>query len=470
MSNCYTFATQQHIKQIATPIHLFTTDQFNHWLTKQDKATKTWCNAMTFTAKPETTCLIPSKEGSLHAVVVGINSIEDMWNVGNLSSTLPFGNYYLDGITDASILQRSALAWALGAYIFSRYKTDKQPAKKIAVLCLPKEYERPDQTALNETIKSIYLIRDLINTPTEDMSPAELAGAAVALGKEFKAKVTQIIGDELLRHQYPTIHTVGRASTRPPRLIDLQWGKATHPKLTLIGKGVCFDSGGLDLKPSSAMALMKKDMGGAAHVLGLARLIMATRLPVRLRVLIPAVENVISGNAYRPGDVIVTRSGKSVEVNNTDAEGRLILSDALTEAVSESPDLVIDITTLTGAARIALGTDVPVFFTPQDTIADELSRSSATTQDPIWRLPLYKPYRKLLDSTIADISNASNSPYGGAITAALFLKEFIPDTIPWIHFDLMAWNIGNRPGRPDGGEAMSIRAIFSYLQNRFLSL
>jgi leucyl aminopeptidase len=269
-----------------------------------------------------------------------------------------------------------------------------------------------------------------------------------------------------LSKNYPAIHAVGRAASHAPRLIDLRWGKKHHPKLTLVGKGVCFDSGGLDLKPASGMRLMKKDMGGAAHAIGLSNMIMRAGLPVRLRMLVPAVENAVAGNAYRPGDVLSSRKGLSIEIDNTDAEGRVVLCDALTEAVSESPDLVIDFATLTGAARVALGTDLPAMFCNHDEVADSIAASARRVLDPVWRLPLHRPYRELIDSQIADILN-SGGPYGGAITAALFLQDFVPDSTPWVHFDLMAWNLRSRAGRPEGGEAMALRALLDYLRNRY---
>jgi leucyl aminopeptidase len=336
-----------------------------------------------------------------------------------------------------------------------------------AQLVLPKEV---DHSPIENIVESIYLVRTLINVPTDDMGPSELAAAAAQLAKKYKAMFKQIIGKELLKNNYASIYTVGRGSDDAPRLLDLRWGNKKHPKVTLVGKGVCFDTGGLDIKPASAMLLMKKDMGGAAHVLGLARMIMEAKLPICLRVLIPAVENAVDGNAYRPGDIITSRKGITIEVGNTDAEGRVVLADALTEAVSEKPDLLIDIATLTGAARVALGTELPAVFSNQDKIVEELTIHAKLVQDPIWRLPLFALYRDSLNSSIADINNNASDSYGGAITAGLFLKEFVPDDISWLHFDLMAWNLKTRAGRPQGGEAMALRALFSYLTERFGSL
>jgi len=452
MLTCFTQSASN-----AVPIIPVISNEFTTWLNSQSTQIKTWVASVNFTAKPETFCLIPDTNGTLSQVLVGIKNVEDFWAYGLLPTALPPGNYQLTNIDSKDLLTRAAIAWGLGAYQFTRYKVSN---KTIAQLVIPEI----NSTHIENVVASIYLVRDLINTPTEDMGPEQLAQAAFALGKEFNANVMQIVGDDLLKENYPTIHAVGRASNRAPRLVDLRWGQKNKFKLTLVGKGVCFDSGGLDIKNASGMALMKKDMGGVAHVLGLARMIMSANLPINLRVLMPLVENVISGNAYKPGDVIKTRKGLTVEIGNTDAEGRLVMCDALAEAATENPDLIIDFSTLTGAARVAVGTDIAAMFTDHDTIADELIKYSKQEQDPIWRLPLYAPYRKLIDSSIADINNSGNSPYAGAITAGLFLKDFVPENIPWVHFDFMAWNLSNRPGRPEGGEAATLRAMFAYLQ------
>ncbi len=313
---------------------------------------------------------------------------------------------------------------------------------------------------MKHTAEAIGLVRDLVNTPAADMGPAQLAEAARDLAKRHRGKCTVLVGDTLLKRNYPAVHAVGRAAAEEPRLIDLRWG-SKGPKVTLVGKGVCFDSGGLDLKPAAGMKLMKKDMGCAAHVLGLASLIMAEKLPLQLRVLVPAVENAVSGNAFRPLDVLQTRKGLTVEVGNTDAEGRLVLCDALAEADSEKPDLLIDFATLTGAARVALGPDLPAMFCNDDKLAGLILRHGAVEGDPVWRLPLHKGYRPGLESKVADLNNISNSPYGGAITAALFLENFVSPGTRWAHFDIMAWNVATRPGRPEGGEAMGLRAVYA---------
>ena len=431
------------------------------WLERQDESLRRWLTETDFKMKPGDFSLVPGTEGGLRAVVTCVKSGDDLWALGGLPAALPAGDYYLDAILESRQRERLTLGWALGAYQFTRYKAPKRAPARLA----------PDPACDTERIQrqlaAVALVRDLVNTPAADMMPEHLAEAILALGGEFGASVEQIVGDDLLAQNYPVIHAVGRASVHPPRLLDLRWGDAAHPKVTLIGKGVCFDSGGLDLKPSGAMRLMKKDMGGAATALGLARLVMGAGLPVRLRVLVAAVDNAVSGNGFRPGDVLRSRQGTTVEIHNTDAEGRLILCDALAEAGSERPALILDFATLTGAARIALGTDVPALFSNDDALATGLLAMAEREQDPVWRLPLHQPYREMLDSKIADLANATESSYAGAITAALFLNEFVPAGIPWAHFDLMAWNLKARPGRPEGGEAMGMRAVFAWLEQRY---
>lgn len=455
MLSCF---VTRNVKNVI-PIKIVLQNEFSNWLAKQNKIVKQWLSVNQFRGEAGNVSLIPDDSGNVHSVVCCVLDIKNFWAVGNLPITLPEGVYQFE--VKATEYQNFAIVWGLGAYQFTRYKKAlRTPAK----LFLPKDVSSEQ---VNNIVESIYLVRDLINIPTDDLGPSELAEAAARLAKTYKAKFKQIIGNDLLKQNYPAIHAVGRASDDAPRLIDIRWGNKKHPKVTLVGKGVCFDTGGLDIKPSSAMLIMKKDMGGAAHVLGLARMIMEANLPICLRVLIPAVENSVSGNSYRPGDVIKSRKGLTIEIGNTDAEGRLILADALTEAVSENPDLLIDISTLTGAARIALGTDLAGLFANQDDVAHEVLQQANRELDPIWRLPLFSGYRDSLNSSIADINNVSPDSYGGAITAALFLKEFVPDNIPWMHFDLMAWNLKPRPGRPQGGEAMGLRALFSYLNQRF---
>ena len=350
----------------------------------------------------------------------------------------------------------------LGCYTFDAYSDSKR--RDHPSLVWPANADRKGSLA---AVEAQSLVRDLINTPANDMGPERLEAAVRQLGERHGAQVSSIVGDELLAQNYPTIHAVGRAAAIAPRLIDLVWGDEDRPKLTLVGKGVCFDSGGLDLKPPAGMRLMKKDMGGAANMIGLAHMVMAAALPVRLRLLVPAVENSVSGNAMRPMDVIRTRKGLTVEIGNTDAEGRLILCDALAEASGESPDLILDCATLTGAARTALGADLPALFCNDDAVATALLAAGDAEQDPVWRMPLYRPYRKMLSSDVADLNNVSEAPLAGAVTAALFLERFVEPGTPWAHMDMMAWNREARPGRPRGGEAQFIRGAMAMLRRRY---
>lgn len=454
MLTCFTSNTKH-----STPIALIIQKNFSAWLKKQNSFTKKYLESTRFRGEAGNVALLPNSSGKISQIICCISDINNFWSVGSLSLTLPEGVYHFDSDFDESDLQRFYMAWGLGAYQFMRYK---KANRKPAQLSLPKKHNE-----IINIVESIYFVRDLINIPTDDMGPSELADAATKLAKQFRAQIKHIVGENLLKQNYPLIYAVGRASDDAPRLIDLRWGNKKHPRITLVGKGVCFDTGGLDIKPSFAMLLMKKDMAGGAHALGLARMIMQAKLPVCLRVLVPAVENAIAGNAFRPGDVINSRKGLTVEIGNTDAEGRLVLADALTEAASEKPELIIDLSTLTGAARVAVGTEISALFCNKDEIANEVLLHSEKQNDPMWRMPLFAPYRDSLNSSIADINNAGSDSYAGAITAALFLKEFITDDIPWMHFDMMAWNLKSRAGRPQGGEAMALRALFSYLQEKF---
>jgi len=452
MLNCFV----NHAKKV-TPINVVTQSEFSNWLTKQEPHIKNWLTANQFKGEPGNLNLVPDLKGKLDRVIFCVHDTNHFWSCGILPFSLPEGVYTLNVSEERFPL--FATAWGLGAYQFSQYK---KPMRNPAQLVLSKSFSE-----LNNIVQSIYQVRDLINTPTDDLGPSEFAEKIKNFCKDYKIQFHQIVGENLLKENYPTIYAVGRACDDAPRLVDLRWGNKKNPKVTLVGKGVCFDTGGLDIKNSSGMLLMKKDMGGAAHVLGLAQMIVEANLPINLRVIIPLVENSISGNAYRPGDIIKTRKGITVEVGNTDAEGRLVLCDALTEAVTDNPDLIIDIATLTGAARIALGTDLPAMFCNNDKVAHDVIKASEEQFDPVWRMPLFTAYRESLNSPIADINNAGVDSYGGAITAALFLKEFVPDNIPWLHFDLMAWNLKARPGRPHGGEAMGLRALFAYLRKKY---
>lgn len=457
MLNCFAAA-----EGVLIPITPLTEAQFDSWSQQQSERVRNWIESTGFKPKGGSVGLLCDPQGKLERVLVVLKQ-ENEWSIfGQLAVNLPLGVYQIDSPFSPDAFYRAALAWGMGSYQFTLYK---KGSPLLAKLALPENFT--SEAYLEAILSATYLVRDLINTPADDMTPADLGEAAETIADEFGAEITTIVGDDLLVKGYPSIYTVGKASEHPPRLIDLRWGNPTHPKVTLVGKGVCFDSGGLDIKNAGGMALMKKDMAGAAHALGLARIIMALKLPVRLRMLIPAVENAISGNAYHPGDVIMTRKGISVEITNTDAEGRVVLSDALCEASTEKPVVLIDFASLTGAARVALGSEISALFSNDNSLVTGLNQSSQTEGDPIWRLPLYASYKKLLDSKIADMTNASSSGLGGAITAALFLKEFVAEGIPWAHFDIMAWNVSSRPGAPEGGEAMGLRTVARYLYDRF---
>jgi leucyl aminopeptidase len=451
----------------ATPLTLVTDKAFGAWRDTQGDAVKAWLSTNDFSGKAGEVCLTPLEDGAVGQVVVGIGDGADKWVAGRLARSLPEGTYCLEQITGiedekAQVSTWLALSWCLGAYTFDRYKSESptNPSK----LVWPEDIDR---AYVEGAAQATTLTRDLINTPAEDMGPAALAAAAEELADTHGAAINIVLGDDLLSENFPAIHAVGRAADVAPRLIDLTWGKADAPKVTLVGKGVCFDSGGLNIKPTNGMRWMKKDMGGGATVLGLADWIMRAKLSVRLRVLVPAVENAISGNAFRPGDVVPTRKGPTIEVGNTDAEGRVVLADALALACEESPSLLIDCATLTGAARVALGPDLPALFTPDDSLAKELMSAGMANNDPLWRLPLWAGYRRLIESKIADVSNSGESGFAGAITAALFLKTFVSEDTPWVHLDLFGWNPDDKPGRPMGGEAYAQRAIFEVIRNRF---
>ncbi|MEO8779522.1 MAG: leucyl aminopeptidase family protein [Rhodanobacter sp.] len=425
-------------------------------------AQRRWLGESGFEATPGSFALLADSTGKLARVLVAVRPDDALGALAGLPCSLPEGNYQL--ASDGVPLDRSlaALGWALGAYQFTRYR---KPKRAPATLVL----EADELARVAPLVEATGCVRDLVNTPTQDMGPEQLGAAIKALGKTYQAKLRDWVGDELLKANFPTIHAVGRASHREPRLIELSWGKLDHPKLVVIGKGVCFDTGGLDLKSSDGMRWMKKDMGGAAHAIALAGLIMQTNLPVRLTLLVPAVENSVAGNAMRPGEVITTRAGHTVEVHNTDAEGRLILCDALAYAAEQKPGLIVDFATLTGAARVALGPDLPALFGNDDELTAAALKAGTEVADPLWGLPLWRPYRNLLDSSVADFANAGPSRHAGAITAALYLERFVPDGTPWLHLDTYAWNDADRPGRPRGGEALGLRAIFAMLQARYPS-
>jgi leucyl aminopeptidase len=396
-------------------------------------------------------CFIYNADGEIDRAYVGSGTGQESAAVAQAALIVPPGCYQIKDITP-----EAALFWSLAQYRFADYKKTTFMPRTLLV----SEAEKKDLVVLAD---AVFLVRDLINKPANAMGPQHLAEAMQQLAQTHNAQLRQWVGDELITANFPAIHTVGRASAEAPRLLSLTWGLEHHPRVTLVGKGVCFDSGGLDVKSAAGMRIMKKDMAGAAHVIGLAQWIMQKRLPIRLHVLVPAIENAIGPNSFRPGDVITMRNGLTVEVDNTDAEGRLILADALVLACEEKPDLLIDFATLTGAARIAVGTELSALFCNNDVIADKVIKISNQVADPIWRLPLFAGYDELLNSNVADMVNSCDSPYGGAIVAGLFLQRYVTNVKAWLHFDMMGWSIGNKPGKPEGGEAMGLRAVAEYL-------
>jgi leucyl aminopeptidase len=449
----------------AIPIHAVTPEGLSVMRAMVEEREAGWATATGFRASPGAILLVPGADGGLESVYFGIGAADAPERTpllpGKLPAALPAGTYRLGEGFDQPAL--AALAWGLGAYRFTRYRADEAPQPQ---LILPDGIEL---LPIRRIVEGVTLARDLINTPANDMGPEDLSAAAAALAGRHDASFREIVGADLLAGNFPLIHAVGAAAApeRAPRLIEIVWGDDSASRVTIVGKGVCFDTGGLDIKPSSGMLLMKKDMGGAANALGLAHMIMSAKLRLRLRVLIPAVENAISGPAFRPGDIFRSRKGLTVEIGNTDAEGRLILADALTLAADDAPDLLVDLATLTGAARVALGPEVAPFYTRTDALATDLARHAELVADPVWRLPLWPGYRSLLDSKVADINNAGASPFAGSITAALFLSRFVPPGIRWLHADIYAWNPSTRPARPEGGEAQFIRALFSLIENRY---
>ena len=448
----------------AHAIHLVDKNSFPSWAKKQSSARRALLDAARFEGKTGFQFLVlPGTRDDDWEVVSVVANVAELspWCLARLGEALPEGRYRLaEGDPGPAML-----GWMLGQHRFTDYKS-KTDAERGPRVLLTQEAADIDQYV--RLAEATALVRDLVDTPAADMGPAELEAAARSLGKEHGAKVQVTAGDALTQG-YPMIAAVGRgaAPDRAPRLIELHWGKDSAPRLAVVGKGVCFDSGGLDIKPASGMRLMKKDMGGAAHALALAKLVMSTRLPVRLHLLIPAVENSVSATAYRPGDVLSSRKGLKVEIDNTDAEGRLVLGDALAKAGEEESELILDFATLTGAARIALGPDLPAMFANDDGLAADLDAASKAVSDPIWRMPLWDGYDEMLKSDLADLSNAADSPMAGAVTAALFLRRFVPDAAPWAHFDTFAWRPSAKPGRPKGGDAMGLRAAFAMLEARF---
>jgi len=443
----------------ALPLHLVAEGDAASFCSAQPAAHQAWLTAAGFSGAAGQLVLLPDPAGAIAGAVFGLGSqrsrARGRFLLAQAAAALPEGDWQIAEGLDADGAAEAALGWALAAYRFDRYKAQK-PQK--ARLVLPAGV---DGARLRAIIAGEYLTRDLINTPADDMGPEQLAAAAAALAAEFGARVTLTVGDDLLTGNFPMIHAIGRASQRAPRLIDLAWGES-GPRLTLVGKGVCFDTGGLNIKTGNFMTLMKKDMGGAATVLGLARMIMETEMKVRLRVLIPAVENVISGNALKPKDILTSRKGLTVEVNDTDAEGRLVLADALALADEEKPDLIISMATLTGAARTAVGPDLAPFYADDDGFAAALATAAARVADPVWRMPFWTPYESVIEPDIADLDNAPGFGFAGSITAALFLRRFVTAT-PYVHFDIYGWQPTAAPGRPKGGVGQGARALFAAL-------
>jgi leucyl aminopeptidase len=428
-----------------------------------EQRSRAFVDAAGFEPKPGRHILLPAPQGGLGAVLFALDPLDsrnkNLFWPGALPDFLPSGDYrFANAAHDQRI---AALAFALGAYRFSRYRKQDE---KVVRLELPKNLDGDDLTRI---VDAVFLARDLINTPANDMGPAELEQAARDLAVRHRASFRSVVGDDLLKQNFPLVHAVGRAAARPPRLIDLTWGDQANPKITLVGKGVCFDTGGLDIKPESGMLNMKKDMGGAACMLALAHMLMDRGAKLRLRLLIPAVENAISGSAFRPRDIYRSRKGLTVEIGNTDAEGRLILADALALADEEKPELMVDAATLTGAARVALGTELPPFYTDDDEFATALGKCAQQESDPLWRMPLWQPYEQMLESKVADMNNVSSGSFGGSITAALFLRRFVAAAKTWIHLDVYAWNQASRPGRPDGGECQAARALYALIAERY---
>ena len=445
----------------ALPLYAVAAADATRWVAGRSASEAAWLRGAGFTAREGELLLLPKADGEIAGAVLGLGSGHDPLALAAFSESLPEGIYRLGDVPARQGGALGVLAWLLGTYEFARYR---KTARRFPKLVLPQDVNGDDVARI---AAAVCFARDLINTPANDMGPQELTAAAQAVARHHRAKFSVTAGDQLLKRNYPLVHAVGRASERAPRLIDFTWGNPVAPKITLVGKGVCFDSGGLDLKTSSGMLTMKKDMGGAAVVLALAQMVMGARLPVRLRVLIPAVENSVSGRAYRPGDVLRSRKGLTVEIGNTDAEGRLVLADALTEADSEAPDLLIDVVTLTGAARAATGMELPPFFTDDESLAVDLLRHGTEVHDPLWRLPLWRGYESTLSSPIADLNNSPDYGLAGAITAALFLNRFVVRSQSWVHLDVPAWIDRPRPGRRRGGEANAARALFALLSERY---
>jgi len=440
-------------------LHFVRREDFEAWRSRQPATVAQWLLAHGFDASPGTSLVLPAGDGAMESAVLGIGDAYDPFSYAHAPFALPPGEWQAGDALDNDARKALQLGWGLGSYRFDRYRTlPRQPARlNIAA---------PDAET-GDVLAACLRVRDLVNTPADDLGPPQLEDVLRGIASRHDAECVSIVGDELLARNLPAIHAVGRASHRAPRLLRLDWGDDSHPRIAIVGKGVCFDTGGLDLKTADGMRNMKKDMGGAAHAIALAELIMTRKLPVRLTLLVPAVENAIGPMALRPGDVIATRKGVSVEIDNTDAEGRLVLCDALVCAAEDSPELLVDFATLTGAARVALGPELPAMYANDEAVAAEWLSAGERVRDPLWRMPLWRPYLRYLTSNVADIANAGPSKMAGSISAALYLERFVPAAMPWAHLDVYSWNDNDRPGRPAGGEAQGLRAAWAMLKGRF---
>ncbi len=440
----------------ALPLYVVSRDDVAAWRSTQPAAVGAWLDAQGFDGAPYSTITLPAADGGIAGAVIGVGDPLDPFAYGHAPFALPSRAWALATPLPADALAAFQLGWGLGCYRFNRYR---QPLRVPAQLALAQ-----GDAEVFAQLAACMRVRDLVNTPTEHMGPDQLEQVVCEIAERFGAQIEVVSGDDLLTHNFPAIHAVGRASHRAPRMISLRWGGESHPHVVIVGKGVCFDTGGLDLKPADGMRNMKKDMGGAAHAIALAELVMTQRLPLRITLLVPAVENAIGPNAFRPGEVVDTRRGITVEIDNTDAEGRVILCDALTYATEMQPQLLLDFATLTGAARIALGPDLPALYSNDEGVAQQWLEAGMQLRDPLWRMPLWRPYVRYLMSNVADIANGGPSKMAGSITAAVYLDRFVPPTQKWAHLDVYSWNDTDRPGRPAGGEAQGLRGAYALLK------
>ena len=441
------------------PLYLVNRDGLDAWRERQPQALVQWMLAHGYDAAPGSLLSLPGGEGGLAGAVLGIGDPLDPFSYAHAPYSMPPGHWELSSELDDEARRALQLGWGLGAYRYTRYRTPPRAPAQLVQASLDDE--------VRDVLAACVRVRDLVNTPTQDMGPEQLEQVAHGIAERHGATFSSIVGDALLEQNFPSIHAVGRASHRAPRLLRIDWGDAAHPHVALVGKGVCFDTGGLDIKAADGMRNMKKDMGGAAHALALAELVMARRLPLRITLLVPAVENAIGPDAFRPGEVVATRMGVHVEIDNTDAEGRVILADALTHAGELEAELLIDFATLTGAARVALGPDLPALYSNDDALADDWLSAGQRVRDPLWRMPLWRPYLRYLTSNVADLANSGPSRMAGSITAALYLERFVPARQKWGHVDVYSWNDSDRPGRPTGGEAQGLRAAYAMLKQRY---